>query len=465
MADKIEIVRLDAEGNVKETLHDDFPAGWSAARTEFGKLRHGEHGTAAAAEGGCLELRVGGVSKMSTKAVEKERKKRPSTKEAGEKPKKKPAAKKKEEEPTDDDGEPKMKKQSGYMYHNAQNREAAKSEIESENPDMPAKEKNQAIMKKLADMWGKLDDAAKQKWKDDAPMLPVKPKKAKKEKKEPAEKRQSTGGKVTDKKALEERMAADGWTKEEKKREGSDHVDKYWIDPKGGKKCRSIVEVARKAYPEFLSEAAKAAPTKKKPAAQKKKKPEPQAGALDDYYLGSKKKDDKDEEMEDAPVEKPAEDAMDEDAPAEEDAMETEAPAASHAERALEAEKEDAAKRAAALKAEQAKVEETVEDDGGASAALATADHRAAEAAWDAKERESDDPRAREAWAYRAKAKPMVDAVSVNETPADSSEADKKQAELVRKTWAVAHPPLDGTKAGETIVRTEADVADENVEA
>ena len=261
-------------------------------------------------------------------------------------------------------------------------------------------------------------------------------------------------------------MAADGWTKEEKKREGSDHVDKYWIDPKGGKKCRSIVEVARKAYPEFLSEAAKAAPTKKKPAAQKKKKPEPQAGALDDYYLGSKKKD-TDAEMEDAPVEEPAaDDAMDEDAPAEEEPMETDAPATSHAERALEAEKEDAAKRAAALKEEKAKADEPqIEDDGGAAAAAATADHRAAEAAWDAKERESDDPRAREAWAYRAKAKPMVDAVSVNETPADSSEADKKQAELVRKTWAVAHPPLDGTKAGETIVRTEADVADENVEA
>ena len=192
------------------------------------------------------------------------------------------------------------------------------------------------------------------------------------------------------------------------------------------------------------------------------------AGALDDYYLGgaAKKKaaEKDDEEMEDAPVEEPVEDAMDEDAPADEP-METEAPAASHAERALEAEKEDAAKRAAQLKEEQAKVEETIEDDGGAAAALATADHRAAEAAWDAKERESDDPRAREAWAYRAKAKPMVDAVSVNETPADSSEADAKQAELVRKTWAVAHPPLDGTKAGETIVRTEADVADENVEA
>ena len=146
--------------------------------------------------------------------------------------------------------------------------------------------------------------------------------------------------------------------------------------------------------------------------------------------------------------------------------METEAPATSHAERAREAEKEDAAKRAQALEEDKAKADEPqIEDDGGAAAAAATADHRAAEAAWDAKERESDDPRAREAWAYRAKAKPMVDAVSVNETPADSSEADKKQAELVRKTWAVAHPPLDGTKAGETIVRTEADVADENVEA
>ena len=69
--------------------------------------------------------------------------------------------------------------------------------------------------------------------------------------------RASTGGKITDKKALEAKMTADGWTKEEKKREGSDHVDKYWIDPAGGKKCRSTVEVARRAYPEFLSEAAK----------------------------------------------------------------------------------------------------------------------------------------------------------------------------------------------------------------
>ena len=94
------------------------------------------------------------------------------------KPKKKPASKKKEDAPAADDGAPKMKKQPGYMSHNAQNRDSAKAEIEAENPDMPAKEKNQASMKKLADMWGKLDDAAKQKWKDDAPMVAVKPKKA-----------------------------------------------------------------------------------------------------------------------------------------------------------------------------------------------------------------------------------------------------------------------------------------------
>ena len=62
MAETIEIVRLDAAGNVVETLVDHVPAGWSAARTEFGKLRHGETGTKAAAAGGCLELRVGGVA-------------------------------------------------------------------------------------------------------------------------------------------------------------------------------------------------------------------------------------------------------------------------------------------------------------------------------------------------------------------------------------------------------------------
>ena len=59
---KIDIVHVDAEGRVVETLVDNVPAGWSAARTEFGKLRHGETGTKAAAAGGCLELRVDGVA-------------------------------------------------------------------------------------------------------------------------------------------------------------------------------------------------------------------------------------------------------------------------------------------------------------------------------------------------------------------------------------------------------------------
>ena len=66
--------------------------------------------------------------------------------------------------------------------------------------------------------------------------------------------RASTGSRVTDRKALEERMAADGWTKEEKQREGSTHVDKYYLPPNGGRKLNSLVEVARTAYPEFVSE-------------------------------------------------------------------------------------------------------------------------------------------------------------------------------------------------------------------
>ena len=96
MAETIEIVRLDAAGNVVETLVDHVPAGWSAARTELGKLRHGEAGTQAHAEGGWLELRVGGVAKMSTKTAAPEPKKRPSS-EQPKKPAKKPATKKKKQ--------------------------------------------------------------------------------------------------------------------------------------------------------------------------------------------------------------------------------------------------------------------------------------------------------------------------------------------------------------------------------
>ena len=58
---------------------------------------------------------------------------------------------------------------------------------------------------------------------------------------------------VRDRAELEARMAADGWTTEEKAREGSyGTVDRYFLPPGGGKRLRSIVEVARQAYPEFL---------------------------------------------------------------------------------------------------------------------------------------------------------------------------------------------------------------------
>ena len=70
-----------------------------------------------------------------------------------------------------------MKKQSGYIYHNAQQREAARAAVEAENPDLSTQEKSQAVMKKLADMWNALDDAAKQKYSEDAPLVEVKERK------------------------------------------------------------------------------------------------------------------------------------------------------------------------------------------------------------------------------------------------------------------------------------------------
>lgn len=75
-ADTIEIVRLDGAGAVQETL--EAPQSYSAARTAFGKLRHGEAGTTASAEGGSLELRVGGVAKLST--LDEKKKKAPAKK-------------------------------------------------------------------------------------------------------------------------------------------------------------------------------------------------------------------------------------------------------------------------------------------------------------------------------------------------------------------------------------------------
>ena len=76
----------------------------------------------------------------------------------------------------DEDEKVPMKKQSGYQFHNATHRAAVKKEIEAENPDMPAKEKNQLITKRLGDMWSRLDKAAQHRYKADAPYVVIKQK-------------------------------------------------------------------------------------------------------------------------------------------------------------------------------------------------------------------------------------------------------------------------------------------------
>ena len=86
------------------------------------------------------------------------------------------------------DAPPAMKKQSGYLHHNAQNRELARAMVESDpaTAGLGAQERNQAVMKKLAAMWGELDAAQKQAFADDAPLVAVKPRKAKKGAAKPA---------------------------------------------------------------------------------------------------------------------------------------------------------------------------------------------------------------------------------------------------------------------------------------
>jgi exodeoxyribonuclease III len=71
---KIEIVRLDGKGAVQETL--EAPQSYSDARAAFGKLRH----ATTLEDGGSLELRVGGVAKLSTK--DEKKKKKPAKKKA-----------------------------------------------------------------------------------------------------------------------------------------------------------------------------------------------------------------------------------------------------------------------------------------------------------------------------------------------------------------------------------------------
>merc|ERR1712147_580673 len=74
-----------------------------------------------------------------------------------------------------------MRKQSGYVFFQSQHREAASAavDIDPDTNTLGARERNQAVMRKLAEMWGALDDASKQKWSDDAPRVPVKERKPK----------------------------------------------------------------------------------------------------------------------------------------------------------------------------------------------------------------------------------------------------------------------------------------------
>merc|ERR1719269_123847 len=225
----------------------------------------------------------------------------------------------------DDDGETVMVKQTGYAHFMAVNREGVKAAIEGDaaNAELPPKERNQMILKNLGANWSALDDAAKAKWKDEAPMVE---KKAKKD--------------------------ADGWTKEEKPRGGdSAHVDKYYLPPagSGGKRCRSILEVARAAYPEHVVAGTNEKKEKKAPAEKKAKKaPEPApekpaTKSIEEYYLGNLKpgkpdakapepeepknpfEDDGDAKMDDAPA--ADEPAAEEPAAAEEAVEEAAAPA------------------------------------------------------------------------------------------------------------------------------------------
>ena len=264
---------------------------------------------------------------------------------------------KKKADKDDDDGETVMVKQTGYAHFMAVNREGVKAAIEGDaaNAELPPKERNQMILKNLGANWSALDDAAKAKWKDEAPMVEKKAKKAKEPKEPKAPKEKKAGGRDTirDQAELQEKMDADGWTKEEKPRGGdSAHVDKYYLPPagSGGKRCRSILEVARAAYPEHVVAGTNEKKEKKAPAEKKAKKaPEPApekpaTKSIEEYYLGNLKpgkpdakapepeepknpfEDDGDAKMDDAPA--ADEPAAEEPAAAEEAAAVEEAPAA-----------------------------------------------------------------------------------------------------------------------------------------
>jgi len=488
---KIEIVRVDADGAVVEVLHDDFPEGWGAARSEFGKVRHSDAGKEAAAAGHVLELRNNGEMKMTTAPRKDERKKRPSSKSAGgakkaTKTKPKPAAKPAEDaemedaaddaagddEPADDEPaaddaepeEPKMRKMGAYLYYSQQNRPAAKQAVDEdpENAEMSAGDKNKAVVKKLGAMWKALEKADQEKWKEDAPMVEVKPKKPKAKKSEgggaaaAADKPKKATGKLADKEGLEAKMEADGWVKEEKERANGTGVDKSFIPPDGkGKKQRSLLAVARAAYPEFLTDEAASPAPKKKPAAKKAKADKPAGKGIADFYPTANKgglrdaaeyekdaaaaaADDGDEEMADG-GEGEKDDGDDEMA----EAAAAPPPPPKEGDLSSELKKGDEIVFRPEARPKEDEVE--VIDDGGAAAKAEGDAFKQKEKELDEAEKDSDDPRAREAYAYRQKNVENINKVSVNDVPDDTEDAEAKalkQKEKMRKEFISAHPPL-----------------------
>ena len=79
-----------------------------------------------------------------------------------------PHAAKKRPAPDAEQPPVKMRKQRGYVFFQSQHREAASAavDIDPDTNTLGARERNQAVMRKLAEMWGARDDG-QAKWSDD----------------------------------------------------------------------------------------------------------------------------------------------------------------------------------------------------------------------------------------------------------------------------------------------------------
>ena len=200
------------------------------------------------------------------------------------KPEKKRKAKKKKEEeeeeeaPQEEEEEPeepkkkKPKKMTGYNLFMKETRIKVIEELSAEEKAMSHKEKNGIIMSRVGSTWKALNKAEKEEWNERAKEATA----ARMEDDDDAKNNVSGAGKkkqqriiqaekalekaekeaVEDQEGLLERMEADDWTILEAERaDGKGVIKTYQF---GLKKYRSLLEVARHSYPEFLNTAAKA---------------------------------------------------------------------------------------------------------------------------------------------------------------------------------------------------------------